>query len=135
MDYADRDIIPFIPDEAIIEYASGTPRWQPFCDLFYWLFGSRCSEMYTPDRPVYVCQPASRECALPFLVYFLTCALFPFQKQNDIMITNNSIIQYIRIKNEGVCGFFGPIANVEPFFWPCDGSSLICQTNSSFTVI
>lgn len=129
LDKTDMELIPFVEGEKVIDFIRGVAKFQPFCNMIYWMQGKQAADASTPQ----FCCEKGKNC-FPIIPYILTCALRPFRKLDDIIFTNNSIIQYVRTKNEGCCGFCGPICKVEPFFWPCDGSSMICQTNASFFI-
>lgn len=126
---SDFKFIPLLPGETILDMIRSKPVFQSFCG-------------YTRDNgdKILCCEEDKcgksflSFCYFPFLPFLFTCSLRPFISYADIIVTKNTVFHYNRIKNNGLCGCFGPLVeNAEPF-WPWDGSTFLCQTNDNIFV-
>jgi hypothetical protein len=129
LDASDLKFIPLLSGESILDMIRSKPVFQPFCK-------------YIRDNgDQYICCKENK-CGksffsflyFPVIPFILSCALRPFVSYSDIIVTKNTVFHYTRVKNNGLCGYFGPLVeNAEPC-WPCDGSTFLCQTNDNIFV-
>lgn len=120
--------IPLLPDESLLDAVQGVMKWQQFLDLTFWF-----PFCYFPGAPPdYLCYdrreefpPIVSKCLFPLCPLILTCALRPFRKNSDIIVTEKTVIQLIRLRNFGLCGFFSPIS---------ENKTLTCRKDDYFIV-
>lgn len=107
----DRVILPLIPGDTIVDVFIGQKDFQKFCSTAYYPlrllkhFVQISCCLTLPDAPM-----CSKEnCSYPFfpwVIYLGTCALRPFRKTDDLVVTENSIISLQKSGNSGLCGYF-----------------------------
>jgi len=103
-------ILPVLPDERIRARIKNSAEFsladfQPCCNtcclLQLWNFPRHICCGPVP----YICSKESICCCFPWLPYILTCALRPFIRSQEVIITDSAVIQFIPIRNYGFCCF------------------------------
>lgn len=107
LDYADTKILPLLEGEKTIDLIFGGKEWQGFCNCCGLLPFNLCDKSKFAGDLSKPLQLLYFFCCFPGIPYLFSCALRPFRNMKDIILTNHTVFQYIRVKNYGICGCCG----------------------------
>ena len=98
-------MLPLFSGEKIISSVDGDRAWLPFCSEKYTLgCVNWCRVTQCWCRPVSnVCSREACGCCFPWLPFVFTCALRPFQNNDDLIVTPSTLLRYTRAGNFGLC--------------------------------
>lgn len=105
LEATDAKYIPIMPGEKVLSIAKSTPLW-----MTYWkksIVLPICKILcIAPDADA-VCSPEITKCCFPYGIHLLSCGLRPFRGNQDLVVTNTSLISVISERNYGFLGCCG----------------------------
>lgn len=103
-------LLPMLPDENIHAKLTN-PAQYAMADFKPCCGGRGITNCYNNylcfcSNPVQkICSQEAIGCCFPWLPYFLTCGLRPFIQNRELYVTDTAIINFIPVRNYGLCGF------------------------------